>query len=175
MLKESDDYVAETLLKELGARVGGAGTTAAGAAVVRETLAAAGIDPGTTTIVDGSGLSRDDRVDARTLVALLARLRLDAGVGAEILADLPVAGRDGTLRNRLVGTPLAGEVRAKTGTTDESSGLAGLLADRYVFAVVENGGFVPAWTAHLAQDRFLAVLGSTLAAPAPLARDSAHG
>jgi D-alanyl-D-alanine carboxypeptidase/D-alanyl-D-alanine-endopeptidase (penicillin-binding protein 4) len=160
MLKHSDNYVAEMLLKQLGAQIGGAGTSAVGASIVRQELAGAGLDTTGAQIVDGSGLSQEDRVTARTLAGLLVLLRADAKVGPLLESALPVAGVDGTLHHRLLGTKLAGVVRAKTGTTDESSGLAGYLGDRYAFVVIENGGFVPAWVAHVAQDRFLRVLGS---------------
>jgi PBP4 family serine-type D-alanyl-D-alanine carboxypeptidase len=155
MLKQSDNYVAETLLKELGAQIGGVGTSAAGASIVLQDLTGAGIDTSVAVLVDGSGLSLEDRISARALVGLLVVVHADESVGQLIDDALPVAGVDGTLHNRLVGTRLAGAVRAKTGTTDESSGVAGYLGERYAFAVIENGAFVPAWTAHVAQDRFL--------------------
>jgi PBP4 family serine-type D-alanyl-D-alanine carboxypeptidase len=158
MLKQSDNFAAEVLLKLLGARVGGAGTSAAGANVVLRTLADVGIETAGMTIVDGSGLSQQNRVSVRSLVELLVRLRSDSALGPVIADDLPLAGIDGTLRHRLLGTPLSGLLHAKSGTTDKSSGLAGNLGNRYAFALIENGVFVPASSAHAAQDRFLKLL-----------------
>jgi D-alanyl-D-alanine carboxypeptidase len=52
-------------------------------------------------------------------------------------------------------------VRAKTGTTDRASALSGYVRDRYVFAVLQNGAPVSAWSAREAQDRFAIALAST--------------
>ena len=152
MAKASDNFVAEMLLKELGAYGVGQGTSAAGAQVVRAVLARDGLPP--LGVVDGSGLSRLDTVSARSLALLLIRLHQTPG----LVAALPIAGVDGTLAHRLVGTPLAGRVHAKSGTTDGSSGLAGFVDDRYAFVIVSNGSFVPQWTAHSLQDAFVLAL-----------------
>ena len=69
--RPSDNYMAETLLKDLGADFGGAGTTAAGTAVARRNAADYGAHP---TMVDGSGLSRQNRTTPRDVVRLLAGL-----------------------------------------------------------------------------------------------------
>ena len=69
--RPSDDFFAEMLLKALGARFGGAGTTAAGAAVVERYLARLHLQP---TVVDGSGLSRSDRTTSLDVVTLLRDL-----------------------------------------------------------------------------------------------------
>jgi D-alanyl-D-alanine carboxypeptidase len=75
------------------------------------------------------------------------------------LRTLPVAGVSGTLRDRL--RRLRGRVFAKTGTTNESSTLAGYVADRYVFAVLHNGRPVSTTWARRAQDRFVLVLAAS--------------
>ena len=67
-----------------------------------------------------------------------------------------VAGRSGTLDTRL--PRLAGLVRGKTGTTDLSCSLSGLIGDRIVFSVVQNGHPVSFWSARTAQDRFVTAL-----------------
>jgi D-alanyl-D-alanine carboxypeptidase/D-alanyl-D-alanine-endopeptidase (penicillin-binding protein 4) len=158
MDKVSDNFTAEMLTKELGAVQAGAGTTAAGIGVVRAQLADAGVPLDGVTMVDGSGLSLIDRMTASTLVALLRVMWSDPSMQPELLASLPVAGRSGTLHDRMRGTAAAGVVRAKTGTTDNSTALSGFVGDRYVFSVLVNGAPV-SWTAsRTAEDRFAIAL-----------------
>ena len=101
MNRKSDNFVAEMLLKELGAAIVGSGTSVAGAAVVRSVLRAAGVPPTGVRIVDGSGLSLLDRTTAAALVALLQAADADPGLRRAFLASLPVSGVSGTLRDRL--------------------------------------------------------------------------
>jgi D-alanyl-D-alanine carboxypeptidase/D-alanyl-D-alanine-endopeptidase (penicillin-binding protein 4) len=117
----SDNYLAEMLLKGLGARFGAGGTSYAGAAVVRDSLAPWGIRP---SVVDGSGLSRLDRTSPREVVTLLRRMAADPA-GPALEASLPVAARTGTLASRMRGSAAAGRCRAKTGTLSDVSALAG--------------------------------------------------
>jgi D-alanyl-D-alanine carboxypeptidase/D-alanyl-D-alanine-endopeptidase (penicillin-binding protein 4) len=112
MLSTSDNNTAEMLLKELGHAKGGAGTREAGVGVVMSTLAAWGLPTTGVVMVDGSGLSNDDRVTCQLFVALLAR----HGPADPLGAGLPVAGQTGTLQGIFNGSPLAGKMRAKTGT-----------------------------------------------------------
>jgi D-alanyl-D-alanine carboxypeptidase/D-alanyl-D-alanine-endopeptidase (penicillin-binding protein 4) len=158
MNRESDNFVAEMLLKQLGAALGERGTTAAGAAVVRNELADAGIPVDGVRIVDGSGLSRLDRLTPRALVGLLLAAERDQEIRDSFLASLSVAGVSGTLRDRLRKRPARGQVIAKTGTTSQASALAGFVRRRYVFAILQNGSPVDYWSARAAQDRFVRVL-----------------
>jgi len=160
MDETSDNFVAEMLLKDLGRQAGTAGTTAAGAAVVRHVLAAAGIPLAGVRIVDGSGLSLLDRLTANTVVALLDRAWSDPAMQHWVWAALPVAGQTGTLEDRMDAGPAYGMVRAKTGTTDDASALSGYVGDRYVFAILQNGSPVSATAAREAQDRFATALAS---------------
>jgi D-alanyl-D-alanine carboxypeptidase/D-alanyl-D-alanine-endopeptidase (penicillin-binding protein 4) len=158
MNRESDNIVAEMLLKQLGAEVGARGTTAAGAAVVLGELEAAGVPMAGVRIVDGSGLSRLDRLTARALVVLLRTAERDPGIRLPFLASLAIAGVSGTLRDRLRRRPARGRVIAKTGTTNEASALAGFVRRRYVFAILQNGSPLDYWSARSAQDRFVTLL-----------------
>ncbi len=161
MDRVSDNFVAEMLVKELGAVQSGAGTTAAGLGVVAGQLQAAGVPLAGVRLVDGSGLSLLDRLTPDALVSLLSAMWRDPEVRLELLASLPVAGRTGTLHNRMRTGPATGIVRAKTGTTDNASALSGFVADRYVFSVLQNG-YPVSWTwARRAQDRFAAVLAAS--------------
>jgi len=155
---ESDNFVAEMLLKQLGAVETGHGTTAAGSAVVTSELERAGVPLAGVRIVDGSGLSLEDRLTPRALVALLLAAERDPGIRGPFLASLAVAGLSGTMRDRLQRRPARGQVIAKTGTTNEASALAGFVRRRYAFAVVQNGSPVAWWSARAVQDRFVTAL-----------------
>jgi D-alanyl-D-alanine carboxypeptidase/D-alanyl-D-alanine-endopeptidase (penicillin-binding protein 4) len=158
MNRESDNFVAEMLLKQLGAQVGRHGSTTAGAAVVRSELERAGIPTAGVRIVDGSGLSLLDRLTAKSLVSLLRTAERDPSIRDPFLGSLSVAGISGTLRDRLRRRPARGRVIAKTGTTNEASALVGFVRRRYVFAILQNGSPVDYWSARAAQDRFVTLL-----------------
>ena len=161
MDRVSDNFVAEMLLKELGAVQGNRGTTAEGVGVVTGLLAQAGVPLAGVRLVDGSGLSLLDRFTAGALASLLTAMWNDDEVRLELLASLPVAGRTGTLHDRMRHTAAAGIVRAKTGTTSNASALSGFAGGRYVFSILQNGWPV-SWTwARIAQDRFAAVLAAS--------------
>jgi serine-type D-Ala-D-Ala carboxypeptidase/endopeptidase (penicillin-binding protein 4) len=136
----SDNYMAEILLKGLGARHGGAGTTTAGVAVVRSTVAREGISP---QVVDGSGLSSGNRTAPRDVVRLLMAMNADQTAGPAFRASLAVAGVSGTLAGRMRGTTAAGRCRAKTGTLSAVSALAGycrtVAGHEIAFAFLMNG------------------------------------
>ena len=161
MDRVSDNFVAEMLVKELGAVQGTHGTTAAGLAVVTGLLASAGVPLDGVQLVDGSGLSLDDRLTPSALASLLSVMWTDFEVRLELLASLPLAGRTGTLHDRMRGGAATGVVRAKTGTTSNASALSGFVADRYVFSILQNGRPI-SWTwARIAQDRFATVLAAS--------------
>jgi D-alanyl-D-alanine carboxypeptidase/D-alanyl-D-alanine-endopeptidase (penicillin-binding protein 4) len=153
MNQPSDNFMAETLIKVLGSRYGGRGSTAAGAAVISEELAELDIAP---TIVDGSGLSRSDRTSPREVVTLLEELSGDAA----FVGSLAVAGRSGTIATRMRGTTAQDRCRAKTGTLRDVSALAGYCtttAGRQVaFAFLMN--YVSPWNARVLQDRMAVAL-----------------
>lgn len=157
---ESDNFGAELLVKELGAEVGDGGTTAAGIAIVRRDLAAAGVPLAGVRLDDGSGLSLGDRLTPRALAALLFAAWHDPAMHDSFWRALPVAGVNGTLERRMERAPARGAVHAKTGTTDRASALAGYVRDRYAFAVLQNGSPVGARSARKAQDRFATALAS---------------
>jgi len=160
MDRESDNFTAEMLLKQLGLNELYRGTSAAGAAVVMQTLTAAGVPMAGVRIVDGSGLSRLDRLTANALGSMLKVAWADPIVRPVLLAALPVAGVNGTLQDRLRKPPARGRVLAKTGTTDDASALSGYVSDTYAFAVVQNGHPLSYWWARRAQDRFAQVLAA---------------
>jgi len=160
MDRESDNFTAELLLKQLGAVDGAVGTSAGGAAQVRATLNEAGIPLAGVRIVDGSGLSQLDRLTARAIVGILQAAWNAPELKPSFVAALAVAGRSGTLKDRLRGAPARGVVLAKTGTTAIASALSGFVRKRYAFSVLQNGHPVSYWWARRAQDRFATVLAS---------------
>jgi D-alanyl-D-alanine carboxypeptidase/D-alanyl-D-alanine-endopeptidase (penicillin-binding protein 4) len=147
----SDNFLAETLVKDLGAAFGAGGSTAAGVAVVKTQLQAFGLTP---QVVDGSGLSRADRTTPRQVVHLLEVMHGQEVAGA-FEGSLAVAGRTGTIRKRMRGTAAQDRCRAKTGTLIGVSALAGLCesaaGDTIAFAMLMNR--VSVARAHGVQDR----------------------
>jgi D-alanyl-D-alanine carboxypeptidase/D-alanyl-D-alanine-endopeptidase (penicillin-binding protein 4) len=151
MLPPSDNFFAETLVKDLGARYGGAGTTAAGAAVVTKTIASLlGIHP---HVVDGSGLSEEDKTSPYQVADLLVELA-STPIGTTLRDSLAVAGHSGTLELRMRGTRAAGNCQGKTGTLTGVSNLVGYCqaADGHTlaFAIFTDG--IAIETAHTFQD-----------------------
>ncbi|MEA2160787.1 MAG: hypothetical protein QOD66_3167 [Solirubrobacteraceae bacterium] len=117
----SDDLFAELLTKQLGVRFGGNGTIGAGAQVISSAIADYGLHP---RILDGSGLSREDRSSPAEVVALL-RTVWRTPVGHVLSESLPVVGVNGTVRNIGVHTAAQGHCIAKTGTLNNVTNLAG--------------------------------------------------
>ncbi|HZL48626.1 MAG TPA: D-alanyl-D-alanine carboxypeptidase/D-alanyl-D-alanine-endopeptidase, partial [Solirubrobacteraceae bacterium] len=150
-LPPSDNFFAETLVKDLGARYGGAGTTAAGAAVVSATIAKLfGFSP---HVVDGSGLSASDLTSPYEVADLLVELA-PTTVGAVLRGDLAVAGSTGTLSERMRETGAAGRCQGKTGTLTGVSNLVGYCQARdghlLAFALFTDG--ISTSYAHTIQD-----------------------
>lgn len=157
MLRTSDNYAAEMLLRELDRQTGGAGTTAGGAARVVDEMGRAGVSTEGVHLNDGSGLDQGNRSTCRGLLgALVLSSRPELSAAAEGLA---VAGRSGTLVNRFLGTPIEGRLAAKTGWISGAAALVGRLdgAPARRFALVVNGNFNWA-TARALQERVVAVL-----------------
>jgi serine-type D-Ala-D-Ala carboxypeptidase/endopeptidase (penicillin-binding protein 4) len=150
-LPPSDNFFAETLLKDLGARFAGAGTTAAGAAVVTRTIGGLlGFRP---YVVDGSGLSPADHTSPYEVADLLVALA-PTPAGAVLRSDLAVAGHTGTLEKRMRGTGASGRCEGKTGTLTGVSNLVGYCQSsdghELAFAVFTDG--IATEAAHLYQD-----------------------
>jgi serine-type D-Ala-D-Ala carboxypeptidase/endopeptidase (penicillin-binding protein 4) len=160
MGRESDNFTAEMLVKQLGALQEGRGSTAAGARVLRQALADAGVPLAGVRLADGSGLSQLDRLTAAAVVALLEAGLAQGELRESFLQSLAVAGVNGTLEDRMEKRPARGQVIAKTGTTRTASALSGFVRDRYVFAILQNGRPISAYWARIAQDRFATALAA---------------
>jgi len=123
MLRESDNQTAELMLKEIALVAGRPPTTVDGAAVVSEVAGQLGIPVDTSVIADGSGLSDADRHSCDVFQAVLDA----SGPQSPIGTGLPVAGESGTLTRRFLDSPVTGRLRAKTGTLNRVTALAGFL------------------------------------------------
>jgi D-alanyl-D-alanine carboxypeptidase/D-alanyl-D-alanine-endopeptidase (penicillin-binding protein 4) len=149
-LKLSNNLHAETLVKAAGRKVSGAGSWPAGLAALAADLGKYGLNSQQLSMVDGSGLSRQDYVSADQISTLLVAARQQPWFGTWYDA-LPVAGVSdrmvgGTLRGRMVGTPAANNMHAKTGSMTGVSALSGYVTaadgEKLVFSMVENN-FLP--------------------------------
>jgi D-alanyl-D-alanine carboxypeptidase/D-alanyl-D-alanine-endopeptidase (penicillin-binding protein 4) len=151
LMKVSQNLYAETLLKTLGlsqvsdvsdtCRCGGA-SAAGGRAVVQSTLQPWGVANESIIQRDGSGLSRYDYVTADALVTILVHVARDDRLRGPFEASLPIAGRDGTIANRMKGTAAEGNARAKSGSMSNVRALSGYLTsaggEGLVFSIIAN-------------------------------------
>jgi D-alanyl-D-alanine carboxypeptidase/D-alanyl-D-alanine-endopeptidase (penicillin-binding protein 4) len=147
-LKPSQNLYTELILRTLG-KVAPVPTTtrpastseAAGLEVLGAFLKEAGVNPTSLSLTDGSGLSRNDMITAEATVQLL--IHMSRHTHANAFRDaLPVAGVDGTLRNRMKGTVAENNVRAKTGSLSSAASLGGYVTtaagERLVFSIMVN-------------------------------------
>lgn len=144
MNKFSNNYVAEMLVKNLGALKKSKGASLAdGMLVLNEHLQGLGIPAEQYHIQSPSGLSRENRMSSFAMWKVLQHLRNDFRVQPEFLTSLPIAGVDGTLKKRMKNTPAERWVRAKTGFLTgviTLAGYAGLEDGRVVtFSFIYNG------------------------------------
>ncbi len=141
LLTNSDNEIAEALVREIGFVTTGHGDTQAGLAAIEEYAKSLGASL-QGEAGDGSGLSRANRRSADEWGSLLVAA-MEAEWWPTFYESLAVAGRTGTLANRLGGSATAGNVRAKTGSIINGRSLSGLLEDRAgrtaVFSLVVNG------------------------------------
>ncbi len=155
----SNNFFAEMLAKLLGARFGGAGTTAAGTGVVERFARGHGSG---IHAVDGSGLSRGNRASPAQVVGLLRAMR-KTPVGDEFVQDLALTGHEGTVADRTQGTAAYGRCRTKTGTLTGVSALSGYCFNRsgrkMIFSILMNGvGDLS--LAHYEQDKIAGAVAS---------------
>jgi D-alanyl-D-alanine carboxypeptidase/D-alanyl-D-alanine-endopeptidase (penicillin-binding protein 4) len=153
--KPSNNFFAEMLLKRLAAEGGKRGTRGRGSKRVEAFARSVGTD---VRAVDGSGLSRRNRASAEEVGRLLVAME----EGDEAVAyskSLAIAGRDGTLADRMRGTAAEGACRGKTGTLRGVSALSGYCdagPNTIAFAILMNSVDISA--AHRAQDRMASAI-----------------
>jgi D-alanyl-D-alanine carboxypeptidase/D-alanyl-D-alanine-endopeptidase (penicillin-binding protein 4) len=160
-LAYSNNFVAEQLLRTLGWRLTGQpGDWENGNEVLSGYWSALGLDPQALHFINGSGFSLEGRMTTSGLVDLIGVSHRVQGTGAGLLAALPVAGEEGSLRARL--RQSGKRVRAKTGTLDGVSGLSGVITaedgtGQVAFSILINvkPGTMPAATRRDAADRIV--------------------
>jgi len=143
-MKPSQNLYTELILRALGKAAATdpkKSSEDTGIEAVRNFLSKAGIDPGKVSMLDGSGLSRADLITADATVQLLIYMNRHP-YSAVFRESLPVAGVDGTLRNRMKGTPAQANLRAKTGTLGTATSLSGYVlsaaGERLAFSLLIN-------------------------------------
>lgn len=147
--KKSDNFLAEHVFKMCGAAAGARPSSARSSTqCVVGVLDSLQVPRLGCVLNDGSGLSRRNQTSASTQVALLQRIASQPWAD-EYKATLAVAGADGTIRKRLIGTHAANNVFAKTGTLRNVSALSGYVTTRdgepLAFALISNGNSVSSY------------------------------
>jgi len=155
----SNNFFAEMLMKGIGARFGGAGSTAGGAAVVESFAREHGA---ALQAVDGSGLTRSNAASPTAVVRFLRSVH-DGEIGDDFVQSLALTGREGTVDDRMRGTAAYGRCRVKTGTLTGVSNLSGYCFNRSghlaIFSILMAGVYDLS-LAHLEQDRIAAEIAS---------------
>jgi D-alanyl-D-alanine carboxypeptidase/D-alanyl-D-alanine-endopeptidase (penicillin-binding protein 4) len=158
MNKPSDNFFAELLAKDVAMQVSGRGSTSAGAALIEGFARRLGAR---AQLVDGSGLSRGNRASPYRIVRLLTEMAQRDEYEA-FFTSLPVAGRDGTLYDRMRRGPARSRCHAKTGTLSDVSALSGYCearsGDVYAFSFLMNRAYTP--SARRLQDRMAQALAA---------------
>jgi serine-type D-Ala-D-Ala carboxypeptidase/endopeptidase (penicillin-binding protein 4) len=163
MCKESDNHSAITIFKMLGAKFkSNPGTLEEGQQVVSEFLTELGVERYSYEILEGSGLTRYNKVNAELYMKLLKHMYDDRFLFDYFLNSLSISGKDGTLKKRMIGTSAEGNVFAKTGTLNSVSALSGYVINKdseiLMFYIVMNGFGGNATDMRAAQDDVCIVL-----------------
>jgi D-alanyl-D-alanine carboxypeptidase/D-alanyl-D-alanine-endopeptidase (penicillin-binding protein 4) len=164
MLKQSDNLYAESMFYQIAASTGERPATAKDArTVINQLVEKLGLNPSSYQFADGSGLSLYNYVSAELEVALLRYAYENENIYHHLLPALPIAGKDGTLRDRMKSSATKGNVRAKTGTLTGISSLCGYLTayngHNICFAII-NQGLRHGKNGHRFQDRVCTILSS---------------
>jgi serine-type D-Ala-D-Ala carboxypeptidase/endopeptidase (penicillin-binding protein 4) len=140
-LKPSQNQIGELLMKTIGLERAGSGTADSALRIYRQHLLAWGVEPDGFVLRDGSGLSPHDLLTPQTIVRVLETMAKDPNFPL-YYNSLPIAGVDGTIRNRMKGTAAEANIHAKTGTLQHAISLSGYVttADgvRLIFSILCN-------------------------------------
>ena len=154
--KPSQNFYADMLLKDVGAKTYGEGSWRNGEKAVKDMITTAGANAKSLNMADGSGLSRRNMIEPRQILAVLVYLHGRSDFEA-FKASLPIMGIDGTLKGRMTGTPAEGNVHAKTGTIGGVRALSGYMTagngHKLAFSMIGNNYYVPTREATEAQNQ----------------------
>lgn len=159
MNKHSSNFMAEQVLRAVGATVRGApGTTAKGVSVIQDYLVSLGLPPESFKLVNGSGLSREITLPPSVITAVILDMYGDHKVGYEFMSSLAIGGVDGTLWARFRDEDKAGRLRGKTGSLNGVFCLAGIVeggdGEVYAFALLANDLGSSSWPVKRLIERF---------------------
>lgn len=174
MQKPSQNQIAELLFRTVALATTGSGSADSAQAVGARTLAEWGVTAADAAYRDGSGLSRHDYLTPRAVVNVLDAMRRSPWA-ALYREALPLAGVDGTIGNRMRGTPAQGNAQAKTGTLDKARALSGYVTTAdgrlVLFSLLANNFTVPTREVERVQDLLVSTLaGRPLDAPSAVTR-----
>jgi serine-type D-Ala-D-Ala carboxypeptidase/endopeptidase (penicillin-binding protein 4) len=166
MNKESNNFMAESILKTIGAETAGPpGTSQKGAAAVLRYLSSLGVKTEGLVIVDGSGLSPENRVSSDALARILLATHGNFQASPEFMTSLPIGGIDGTLDHRMIGSPATRNIRAKTGYINGVSALSGYAWNEHgrllVFSILVNRIGSSVWDVNRSVDRLCSAMVSS--------------
>jgi len=163
LMKPSQNQIAEMLFRTAALKATGTGRADSARAVVTRQIAQWGVPAAEAVVRDGSGLSRYDYISPRTAVRVLDAMR--RAPTFQVYYDaLPIAGVDGTIRNRMKGTPAENNVHAKTGSVAMARSLSGFVttADHHmlIFSFLANNWTTPVRSVERVQDAICVRLAS---------------
>jgi serine-type D-Ala-D-Ala carboxypeptidase/endopeptidase (penicillin-binding protein 4) len=146
MMKSSHNLIADSLAKTISAADGDEGSFNDAQKAIRQTLTPFEIHPEDLILEDGSGLSSYNFVTPRLLAQILAGMS-QGNLFQYCYDSFPIAGIDGTLRNRMIGTSAEGNVRGKTGYIGSVRSLSGYVTtkdrEHLAFAMIVNNFSIP--------------------------------
>jgi D-alanyl-D-alanine carboxypeptidase/D-alanyl-D-alanine-endopeptidase (penicillin-binding protein 4) len=142
MNKESINLYAETMLKQIGLTISGEGSTLAGTTTIKDFWNKNGIDTQNLFMIDGSGLSRQNAVTAKTLVDILVYMKNQSKWFDAYKNSIPLTGIEGTQKYYFLDSFLKGKARAKTGSMSRVRSMAGYMTTQngkeIAFAIIVN-------------------------------------
>lgn len=168
--KVSQNLHAELLLRTIAREKTGIASTEIGLKLEQDFLKSVGVAEGDAVLTDGSGLSTNNLITPRAVIALL-EYAIHQPWGPDFMATLPIAGVDGTLEDRMKGTPASGLIQAKTGGLEHVHALSGyattLDGEYLVFSIFVNNDPEKGREAIAAIDAIAQAMVETLGAPSP--------
>ena len=161
MMKQSDNLYAEAIFYHTALSIARPATQKNARTAVRQLIQRLGFDPAQYNVADGSGLSLYNYLSPELLTAFLRHAWRNESIRRHLEPSLPIAGIDGTLKDRMKNTAAYRNVRAKTGTLTGISSLAGYATaangHQLAFAII-NQGIVKAKDGKAFQDKVCALL-----------------